>query len=820
VDGKFLRVDGARFWIRGVCYGSFPPNEAGEPFPSLIQVREDFARMRGAGVNTVRIYSPPPDRIADAAWKAGLRLIPDIMWGSRYCELDDPDRVRFIRGWVREHSRRLAGHPAILMYSIGNEIPPLLVRWYGRHRIENHLRALHDIVKEQAAGSLVTYVCHPPTEHLELPFLDVVSYNVFLERERDFRAYLARLHSLAGDRPVFLAELGLDSRRHGEQAQADFLDRFLRACLEKGLCGASVFSWTDEWGIFDDTVEGWGFGLTDAERRPRPALSAVRNIYQNDPYKLRREGWPRVSVIVATHNGARSLDWCLSGLDRLRYPDYEVLLVDDGSSDSTPAIAARHRVRYLRQAQNGGLSRARNAGIAAATGSIIAFTDDDAQPDPDWLFYLVSTMEEHQAAACGGPNLPPPREGFIAQCVAFAPGNPTQVLLTDEVAEHIPGCNMAFRASALERIGGFDVTHRAAGDDLDVCWKLQVRGEQVVFSPAALVWHKRRGTIRAFLRQQRGYGFAEAHLRRQYPGRFNVAGYPVWRGRIYDLAPRFWVPEWFPFLGPRIYQGRFGSAPYQSLYQPGAAWWAGLLAGPEWLLLCLSLGLAAWFTRGSAPAIASALGGLAIAFGAGALLTAGLAAWGATARSPWRRSRRVFGRALVTLLYVAQPLARAWGRWRGWWPARQAAPDYGAEERFYGNLEQRDGWLHHLWGHLDAAGWRVEAGSPWGRSDLEVRGPGPWRVTLVSVAEENLERGEYAVRFRLTARMKPGAIAAAGVLLAGASVLAFLPGLLPLGLPIGITLWWLLFGSRRHLVAAVSQLALECAEARGMPRVA
>jgi len=180
--------------------------------------------MREAGVNTVRLYSPPPDWLADAASENGLYLLPDICWGPRRCEIDDPQRLQLLFQWTREHSRRLAEHPAILMFSIGNEIPPLIVRWYGQRRIEEFLERVNDTVKEEAPHALTTYVSHPPTEHLTLPFLDVISYNVYLEREPEMRAYLARLQTLCHEKPLLLAEIGLDAQRHGEEAQARFLD--------------------------------------------------------------------------------------------------------------------------------------------------------------------------------------------------------------------------------------------------------------------------------------------------------------------------------------------------------------------------------------------------------------------------------------------------------------------------------------------------------------------------------------------------------------------------------------------------------------------
>src|SRR5262249_46509927 len=159
---------------------------------------------------TIRMYTPPSDRIADAAANAGLFIIPDICWGPRYCELHQEQDLKAVFDWTQQHAKRLAGHPAILMFSIGNEIPPLIVRWYGRERIQKFLANLASTVKEQDSEALITYACHPPTEHLHLPFLDVVSFNVYLERKLEFRRYLARLHSLAGDRPLLLSELGLD----------------------------------------------------------------------------------------------------------------------------------------------------------------------------------------------------------------------------------------------------------------------------------------------------------------------------------------------------------------------------------------------------------------------------------------------------------------------------------------------------------------------------------------------------------------------------------------------------------------------------------
>ena len=117
---------------------------------------------------------------------------------------------------------------------------------------------------------------------------------------------------------------------------------------------------------------------------------------------------------------------------------------------------------------------------------------------------------------------------FIAECVASSPGGPVHVLQSDQEAEHIPGCNMAFRRDCLQEIGGFDEQFRVAGDDVDVCWRIQERGWKLGFSPAAMVWHHRRNSLRTYWKQQKGYGKAEALLENKWPEKYNAAGHITW----------------------------------------------------------------------------------------------------------------------------------------------------------------------------------------------------------------------------------------------------------------------------------------------------
>src|SRR4029077_17347384 len=114
--------------------------------------------------------------------------------------LIDTHKAPDIEAEIRAKVRSCVGHPALLCYSLGNEIPAQLVRWIGPARIERYLRGLYRAVKEEDPAGLVTYVNYPTTEYLRLSFLDLVSFNVYLETEERLDAYVRRLQTLADER--------------------------------------------------------------------------------------------------------------------------------------------------------------------------------------------------------------------------------------------------------------------------------------------------------------------------------------------------------------------------------------------------------------------------------------------------------------------------------------------------------------------------------------------------------------------------------------------------------------------------------------------
>jgi GT2 family glycosyltransferase len=755
IFGKSIFVGDEKFWVRGVTYGPFAADESGAPYPSPAVVDKDFKAIKSAGLNTLRLYTVPPTWLLDLAAAQGLRAMIGLPAEQHIAFLDDKTRVKNIIARIRGYVQQCARHPAILCYVVGNEIPAPVVRWYGKRRIENFIARLYRVVKHEDPDALVTYVNYPTTEYLDLPFIDFLAFNVYLESREQLASYLARLQNLAGERPLLLTEFGLDSRRNGEELQADTLKWQIATSFEKGCAGAVVFAWTDEWNREGHEIEDWDFGLTTRDRKPKPALEAVTTAFKDVPFSTDRR-WPRMSVVVCSYNGARTIEETLIALTKQCYTDYEVIVVDDGSTDATAHIARKFDV-FLIQSENKGLSNARNLGMEAATGEIIAYIDDDAYPDANWLQFLAASFVGSDHAGMGGPNIAPSGDGLIADAVAHAPGGPIHVLLSDEIAEHIPGCNMAYRLDRLKAIGGFDVRFRVAGDDVDVCWRLQERGWTLGFSPAAVVWHHRRNSVAAYWKQQKGYAKAEALLADKWPQKYNAGGHLNWSGRLYGKG----IVDFF-LMRPRVYYGTWGTALFQSVYQPAPGILYSLPLMPEWYVLVAVLGgLAALGIAWSPLLLITPIFALAVA---ASLMQAGLAA----AKQPlgvYPWPRRVVLKLLIAWLYLIQPVARLLGRIRyGVGPWRRAgilnppmrlrrSDDVWSED--WQSLDTRLAEIENLLLHKGAV---VKRGGDFERWDLEIRGGLFGSVRALAMQEEH-GAGKQLVRFRVWPQIPHPAIA-------------------------------------------------------------
>ncbi len=752
VRAKFFFDGDEKFFLKGVTYGPFAPDAEGHFVGSPAQARRDCEMIQSLGINLLRLYHVPPTWFLNICREFRLRVLISIPWAEHVEFLNNRAIRRQVVRTVREAVFKNHGHEAIFGYFVGNEIPTTMVRWLGARRVIHFVEHLINVARQADPRPLYSYASYPPTEFLLPSNVDFYSFNVYLERRLDFERYLARLQNLAEDKPLIMGEFGLDTIRKGEAMQAEVLDWHLDCVVRGGAAGTIFFSWTDEWftGGFD--VTDWAFGLVTRNRAPKPACENLRKKLLGPGSISRRVGlktYPRVSIIVCSYNGGKTLKDCLESLDHLNYPDFKIILVDDGSKDNTAEIVKEFQSCRAERAtgrglpdfipitqRNMGLSFARNAGAAAATGAVFAYTDSDCMPDPDWLFYLIGTLLSGDYAGVGGPNVSPPAVDWVQASVAAAPGGPSHVLLSDVVAEHIPGCNMAFHRWAFESVGGFDTEYRKAGDDVDFCWRLQTSGQVIAFSPAAIVWHYRRFTLTAFRKQQEGYGEAESMLRFKHLIFFGPTGTIKWKGQIYG-APRFtWLLN-----RPIIYHGVFGHGLFQSIYPTPQSDIAAYLSSIEWAVLTAFIFL-----------ISVALPPLRIVpylmFG-GTFLVALSYMMHARIELKFDTIR---ARLLVAFLALVQPWARGWARYFTWLKykhtpqaviAAHEADLPPASRR--GGISQLDFWnekgagreqlLTEVFALLETEGWRYSADTGWKEWDVQIYGNQLWSITVRTVTE-------------------------------------------------------------------------------------
>ncbi|HLH77635.1 MAG TPA: glycosyltransferase [Candidatus Binataceae bacterium] len=627
---KYFFVGPDKFEVRGVSYGPFAPNARGEPYPDSALVAADFARARELGANLLRLYAMPPEWLLELAARAELRLMVGVAWPSYVMVLDSPDLIKQVRlALVATIERMRPWREWLFAYCLANEIRPDVVRYHGVRRIRRFVRQLYRLGSSLDPEGLFTLAAYPPSQYLDLSFLDFACYNLYLHSLADFRNYLGHLQAQCGTRPLLVGETGLDTVRNGEAAQAALLPRLIAAGAETGVAGMILFALTDEWHTAGADITDWAFGLLTRQRHPKLAFAAVARQWTRPALVAA----PMVSVVVAAYNAAQTLGSCLASLQALDYPAYEVIVVDDGSQDQSWEIARTAGVTVLRTSHRG-LSAARNLGIAAARGEFVAFIDADAKADRDWLSQLIATMRHHRAAAAGGSVVAAPVATPLAAALAAAPGQATAVHLAGVRLLHLCGCNMAMQRRVLEAMGGFDPRFTTAGDDVDISRRLAAAGAAIMYAPGAVVHHRARASLFSYLSQQRGYGRAEAILGYKYraaarPSQDRVGG--RWKARIY--------------------RGEWGQGSFQSLYPASS----DLIELPREF---------AWVTVAAAACLLGAWAPWLTALGACALMLTVLSAVSYARRARLAREYDRFAvRCRLGCLALIGPVCRGAARW-------------------------------------------------------------------------------------------------------------------------------------------------------------
>jgi GT2 family glycosyltransferase len=263
-----------------------------------------------------------------------------------------------------------------------------------------------------------------------------------------------------------------------------------------------------------------------------------------------------VTVVVATRERTDSLASCLDSLDRLDYPDYEVVVVDnDPVTDTTAELVrcrAQPRLRYVRESRRG-LAAAHNCGLQLAEGTIVAFTDDDVVVDRHWLTEVAKAFRADTDVACVTGLILPAELQTAAQVLLEAHGHfskgfeqrvfdlgdhrPSDPLFPFTVGQVGSGANMSFDRDTLRELGGFDPaigtgTVARGGDDLAAFFAVLAAGHRAVYQPSALVWHRHRRDLDSLAGQAYGYGVGlGAYLASA------VANHPALIGQALHRAP-------------------------------------------------------------------------------------------------------------------------------------------------------------------------------------------------------------------------------------------------------------------------------------------
>jgi glycosyltransferase involved in cell wall biosynthesis len=225
---------------------------------------------------------------------------------------------------------------------------------------------------------------------------------------------------------------------------------------------------------------------------------------------------PFVSIVVPTKNNAKTIYRCLKSLKGLKYPKYEIIVVDGCSGDGTNNIALEQGCKVYSE-MIGTRAGALKIGFKHAAGEIVVFTDADCTVEPDWLNELVKHYDGESVAGVGGVNnivLTDVYSRFLSSIkfsgVRWAFRNPTVIYVNHNV-----GCNSSYRKKCLSEIGGFDKSLITA-EDVDLDYRLRQRGYKLVFTPHAKIKHYKHFSLKKFIRWLYRFGFGKGQILRKY----------------------------------------------------------------------------------------------------------------------------------------------------------------------------------------------------------------------------------------------------------------------------------------------------------------
>ncbi len=223
-----------------------------------------------------------------------------------------------------------------------------------------------------------------------------------------------------------------------------------------------------------------------------------------------------VSVIIPAYNAAVTLRACLIALQHQTRPPDEILVIDDGSTDSTAAVAKAAGIRVIQQTHHGPAA-ARNCGVRVAYGSLVLFTDADCEPLPDWVEQMLMPFADHSVVGVKGSYRSRQRD-LIARMVQAEFEDKYERMRQHATIDFIDTYSAAYRRALFLQAGGFnEVFPQASVEDVELSFRLAERGARLVFAPQAQVWHQHSTSLLQYLRKKARYGFWRALVYHWHP---------------------------------------------------------------------------------------------------------------------------------------------------------------------------------------------------------------------------------------------------------------------------------------------------------------
>jgi endo-1,4-beta-mannosidase len=341
-QGQFV-LDGEPFRVQGIHYGPWRPGTGPNKthsFPALVDVEADLTLIREAGANTVLIYDAPP-AVLDIAASHGLKVV--YVFALDWYSVGGQTQPA-ITHEVVERVRAIREKGALLAYLLGNEVGGDVLQRRGVTPIVSGLRAMYDAIKTVDRVHPISHANWPPARHLDLSFLDFLSFNVYPLWPPEvvatgFGRYIETvLKPLAGRKPLLISEFGANTIEAGEEGQARLIRESWDGLIAAGAAGGIVFEFADEWWKnynnparpgdwwtrvpapedemrHDDDPEET-YGLLTADRKPKPSFRTVSDMYRRQSGRRTAQMFGLATITALVVVAAAGWVWARQRHDR------------------------------------------------------------------------------------------------------------------------------------------------------------------------------------------------------------------------------------------------------------------------------------------------------------------------------------------------------------------------------------------------------------------------------------------------------------------------------------------------------------------------